>query len=123
MEKRGQGLLREQHSVTCLKMLPLPNLPRLGKETRHLPFPTGCGTTLQGRLSNVDSHTPLFTNTGQLILHILLITVLLSSMSVVAIPAAFAISFTIETLTLATVLLFKLRSRSRQTVPSVLMER
>jgi len=60
-----------------------------------------------------DTRTPLFTNGGQLIARILLISILLGRMGVVAIPAAFAISATIETLTLATVLFLKLRSKSQ----------
>lgn len=79
----------------------------------------------RGLISLRDTRTPLFTNAGQLILRILLISVLLSSMGVVAIPAAFGISSTVETLTLAAVLFLKLRSRiqSQQTVTSIVMER
>jgi hypothetical protein len=46
-------------------------------------------------------------------------------MDVVAIPAAFAISSTLETLTLGTVLFLKLRSRSQagRVVANVLLER
>ena len=79
----------------------------------------------RGLISLRDTRTPLLTNAGQLILRIVLISVLLSSLGVVAIPAAFAISSTLETLTLATVLFFKLRNRSRsqQTVTSTIMER
>jgi putative peptidoglycan lipid II flippase len=67
----------------------------------------------RGLISLRDTRTPLFTNTGQLILRILLISVLLGSMGVVSIPAAFAISATLETLILATVLFLKLRRRSQ----------
>lgn len=79
----------------------------------------------RGLISLRDTRTPLFTNSGQLILRILLITILLGSMGVVAIPAAFAISATIETLTLATVLFLKLRSRSQsqQAATSIVVER
>ena len=79
----------------------------------------------RGLISLRDTRTPLFTNAGQLILRIVLISVLLGSMDVVAIPAAFAISATIETLTLATVLFLKLRHRSQteQGAPSFIMER
>jgi hypothetical protein len=52
-----------------------------------------------------------------------LITVLLNSLGVVAIPAAFAISSTVETLTLAAVLLLKLRNRSKQDFSKIVMER
>jgi len=79
----------------------------------------------RGLISLRDTRTPLFTNSGQLILRIVLISVLLGSMDVVAIPAAFAISATIETLILATVLFLKLRSRSQleQDAASILLER
>jgi putative peptidoglycan lipid II flippase len=66
----------------------------------------------RGLISLRDTRTPLFTNTGQLISRILLISILLGRMGVVAIPAAFAISATLETLTLAAVLFLKLRSRN-----------
>jgi putative peptidoglycan lipid II flippase len=79
----------------------------------------------RGLISLRDTRTPLFTNAGQLILRIVLISILLSSLGVVAIPAAFAISSTIETLTLATVLFLKLRNRSQsqQARTSIFMER
>ena len=67
----------------------------------------------RGLISLRDTRTPLFTNTGQLVLRILLISILLGKWGVVAIPAAFAISSTLETLTLAAVLFLKLRSRSK----------
>jgi len=79
----------------------------------------------RGLISLRDTRTPLFTNSGQLVARILLISILLPSIDVVAIPAAFAISSTIETLTLATVLFMKLRNRSRseQATATVPMER
>ena len=77
-----------------------------------LPFYIATEVITRGLIALRDTRTPLFTNSGQLIARIVLITVLLPSMGVVAIPAAFAISATIETLTLATVLFLKLRSRS-----------
>ena len=67
----------------------------------------------RGLISLRDTRTPLFTNSGQLIARILLISLLLPTMGVVAIPAAFAISSTLETLILAVVLFLKLRSRSQ----------
>ncbi len=71
-----------------------------------------------------DTRTPLFTNTGQLVLRILLISVLLGSMGVVAIPAAFAISSTLETMILAIVLFLRLRGRqSGHSVAPIAMER
>ncbi len=79
----------------------------------------------RGLISLRDTRTPLFTNTGQLIARILLIAILLPAMDVVAIPAAFAISSTLETLILATVLFLKLRSKSQsvQATASILLER
>jgi len=66
----------------------------------------------RGLIALRDTRTPLFTNTGQLISRILLISILLGRLGVVAIPAAFAISATLETLTLAAVLFVKLRGQS-----------
>ena len=77
----------------------------------------------RGLISLRDTRTPLLTNSGQLILRIVLISVLLSSIGVVAISAAFAISCTLETLLLALVLFLKLRKRSGQAVTPVPIER
>jgi putative peptidoglycan lipid II flippase len=79
----------------------------------------------RGLISLRDTRTPLFTNSGQLVGRILLISILLPSMDVVAIPAAFAISSTLETLTLATVLFIKLRSKlqSQQAATPAFLER
>src|SRR5215211_942751 len=79
----------------------------------------------RGLISLRDTRTPLFTNSGQLIARILLITVMLPRLDVVAIPAAFAISATLETLILAAVLFLKLRSRaqSQQGVANFVVER
>jgi len=70
----------------------------------------------RGLISLRDTRTPLFTNTGQLISRILLISILLGRLGVVAIPAAFAISATLETLTLAVMLFLKLRGQSESPV-------
>jgi putative peptidoglycan lipid II flippase len=79
----------------------------------------------RGLISLRDTRTPLFTNSGQLIARIVLISILLPSLDVVAIPATFAISATLETLILAAVLFLKLRSRlqAEQTVTNFVMER
>ena len=79
----------------------------------------------RGLISLRDTRTPLLTNTVQLVLRILLISILLGSLGVVAIPAAFAISSTVETLTLATVLFLKLRSKlqSQARIPNMVVER
>ena len=79
----------------------------------------------RGLISLRDTRTPLFTNTAQLILRIVLISILLGSLGVVAIPAAFAISSTAETLALATVLFLKLRRKqqSQPRIPNMVIER
>ncbi|HET6821196.1 MAG TPA: murein biosynthesis integral membrane protein MurJ [Anaerolineales bacterium] len=79
----------------------------------------------RGLISLRDTRTPLFTNSGQLIARIVLISILLPSLDVVAIPVAFAISSTLETLTLAAVLFLKLRGKlqAEQTVTNLVMER
>jgi putative peptidoglycan lipid II flippase len=79
----------------------------------------------RGLISLRDTRTPLFTNSGQLVGRILLISLLLPSMDVVAIPAAFAISATLETVALGVVLFLKLRSRTRaeQLTTNMLLER
>jgi putative peptidoglycan lipid II flippase len=77
----------------------------------------------RGLVSLRDTRSPLFTNTGQLVLRIVLISLLLGSLGVVAIPAAFAISSTVETLILGTALFLKLRSKSQKTVSAIALER
>jgi putative peptidoglycan lipid II flippase len=79
----------------------------------------------RGLISLRDTRTPLFTNSGQLIGRILLISLLLNTMDVVAIPAAFAISATLETVTLGIVLFLKLRNKAlaQQVTSNVLLER
>jgi len=71
----------------------------------------------RGLIAMRDTRTPLITNSGQLVIRIVLISLLLSPLGVVSIPVAFAISATLETLTLATVLLLKLGSRLRSSHP------
>ena len=79
----------------------------------------------RGLIALRDTRTPLFTNAGQLALRIVLISSLLGSMGVVAIPAAFAISATVETLALGVVLFLKLRNRFQMEagIASVVLER
>ncbi len=76
-----------------------------------LPFYVATEVVTRGLISLRDTRTPLLTNSAQLILRIVLITALLSTFDVVAIPAAFAISASLETLALSTVLFVKLRRR------------
>jgi putative peptidoglycan lipid II flippase len=65
----------------------------------------------RGLIALRDTRTPLITNTVQLIGRIVLIMMLLGRMGVLAIPTAFAVSATLETLLLGTMLLLKLRQR------------
>jgi putative peptidoglycan lipid II flippase len=71
----------------------------------------------RGLISLRDTRTPLFTNSGQLILRIVLISILLNNLGAVAIPAAFAISCTLEAMIQAAILFLKLRGKS-QAVPT-----
>lgn len=75
-----------------------------------LPFYVATEVVTRGLISLRDTRTPLLTNSAQLIGRLLIITWLLPTLDVVAIPVAFAISSTLETLALSTVLLFKLRN-------------
>jgi putative peptidoglycan lipid II flippase len=79
-----------------------------------LPFYVATEVVTRGLISLRDTRTPLLTNSGQLLLRLLLITWLISSLDVVAIPAAFAISASLETLVLSAVLLTKLGKRIRE---------
>ncbi len=65
----------------------------------------------RGLIALRDTRTPLVTNTLQLLLRIGLMTVLLSRIGVRAIPAALAISATLETLALASLLFARLQRR------------
>ena len=76
-----------------------------------LPFYVATEVVTRGLISLRDTRTPLLTNSAQLLGRLLIITWLLPTLDVVAIPVAFAISSTLETLALSTVLLVKLRSR------------
>jgi putative peptidoglycan lipid II flippase len=79
----------------------------------------------RGLISLRDTRTPLFTNSSQLALRILLISILLKALGAVAIPAAFAISCALETIVLAIVLFLKLRSKSQlqQDATNIVLER
>jgi len=82
-----------------------------------LPAYVATEVVTRGLIALRDTRTPLFTNSGQLILRILLISLLLERLGVVSIPVAFAISATLETLTLTAVLLSKLRRRLKTARP------
>ncbi len=78
-----------------------------------LPAYVATEVVTRGLIALRDTRTPLITNSGQLILRVVLITILLNVLGVVAIPAAFAISASIETVTLASVLFVKLNNKLR----------
>jgi putative peptidoglycan lipid II flippase len=90
-----------------------------------LPFYVATEVITRGLISLRDTRTPLVTNSGQLILRVALISFLLGRMGVLAIPAAFAISASLETLALASVLFLKLRNRlqSQQVAAGMILER
>ena len=65
----------------------------------------------RGLIALLDTRTPLLTNTLQLAGRTLLMALLIARMGVISVPAAFAITATLETITLGTVLLIKLQRR------------
>ncbi len=65
----------------------------------------------RGLIALLDTRTPLVTNTLQLIGRAVIMTFLVARLGAIAIPVAFAVTATAETITLATVLLIKLRRR------------
>jgi putative peptidoglycan lipid II flippase len=65
----------------------------------------------RGLISLRDTRTPLFTNTVQLIGRGAIMAALIGSQGVVAVPIAFALTASVETLALGSVLFLKLRRR------------
>lgn len=78
----------------------------------------------RGLISMRDTRTPLLTNGAQLALRIALITLLLGSFGTLAVPVAFMISCSLETLVLTVVLFMRLRSRVKglNSVPQSILE-
>jgi putative peptidoglycan lipid II flippase len=76
-----------------------------------LPAYIGTELVTRGLIAMRDTITPLITNIGQLLGRIALISLLLERMGAVAIPIAFAVTSTLETLVLVAVLLLKLSRR------------
>src|ERR1051325_8719254 len=79
----------------------------------------------RGLISLRDTRSPLLTNSGNLILRIILISILLNKLGAVAIPAAFAIASTAEALAQAFILFVKLRGRlqAQPVAASMMIER
>jgi putative peptidoglycan lipid II flippase len=76
-----------------------------------LPAYVGTEVVTRGLIALRDTRTPLFSNTLQLLARAGLIALLLGALGVVAIPVAFAVTASVETIGLGTVLLLKLRRR------------
>jgi len=85
----------------------------LGIYALALPAYVATELVSRGLIALRDTRTPLITNLIQLGGRILLMTVLFGRLDVLSVPAAFAISATVETLLLSAVLWVKLRSRDR----------
>ena len=79
--------------------------------TLALPAYVATEVITRGLIALRDTRTPLITNTGQLLGRIILITLFIERFGVVAIPAAFAITSTVEALALGSVLWRKLNRR------------
>ena len=79
--------------------------------TVALPAYVATEVITRGLIALRDTRTPLMTNTGQLIGRVILITLFIQPLGVIAIPAAFAITSTLETLALGGVLWRKLSRR------------
>jgi putative peptidoglycan lipid II flippase len=76
-----------------------------------LPFYVATELVTRGLIALRDTRTPLFTNLLQFGGRILLMTLLFDRLDVLAVPAAFAISASLETLLLSAVLWVRLRRR------------
>jgi putative peptidoglycan lipid II flippase len=84
-----------------------------------LPFFVGTEVITRGLIALRDTRTPLITNTLQLIGRGGLMAILVGAIGVVAIPLAFVVSASVETLALAAVLLVKLQRRLSGAAPGV----
>jgi putative peptidoglycan lipid II flippase len=85
----------------------------LGIYAVGLPFYVATELVTRGLIALRDTRTPLITNLLQLGGRILLMTLLFEQMDVLAVPAAFAISASVETLLLSAVLWVKLKRREQ----------
>ena len=85
----------------------------LGIYAMALPFYVATELVTRGLIALRDTRSPLITNLLQLGGRILLMTILFEQMDVLAVPAAFAISASVESLSLSAVLWVKLRRREQ----------
>ncbi len=83
-----------------------------------LPAYVATEVVTRGLIALQDTRTPLLINTGQLLGRALLITLLLSTLGVRAIPTAFGISASVEAITLTSFLLVRMRSLALAVAPS-----
>jgi putative peptidoglycan lipid II flippase len=72
----------------------------------------------RGLIALHDTRTPLATNSAQLAARALIIALLIQDRGAVAIPIAFAVSASLETIALGTILILKLLRRSRGVAPA-----
>jgi putative peptidoglycan lipid II flippase len=84
-----------------------------------LPFFVGTEVITRGLIALRDTRTPLITNTLQLVGRGALMALLVGAIGVVAIPLAFVVSASVETLALAAVLLVKLQRRLGRVAPGL----
>jgi putative peptidoglycan lipid II flippase len=84
----------------------------LGAYALALPAYVGAEVVIRGLIAMRDTRTPLISNSLQLAGRALIMTALIGSIGVFAIPAAFAVMATLETLALAGVFLIKIRRRA-----------
>jgi putative peptidoglycan lipid II flippase len=84
-----------------------------------LPAYVGTEVITRGLIALRDTRTPLITNTLQLVGRGAIMAIFVSQWGIIAIPAALAITATLETIALGLVLLFKLQRRRREVVAAV----
>jgi putative peptidoglycan lipid II flippase len=80
-----------------------------------LPAYVGTEVITRGLIALRDTRTPLITNICQLVGRVVIMALFVSSWGIVTIPAALAITATVETIALGLVLLLKLRRRRQET--------
>ena len=81
-----------------------------------LPAYVATEVLIRGLIALRDTRTPLFTNSFQLLGRGTIMALLLSTRGVLAVPIAFAVMATLETLALATVLLVRVQRRTGKAV-------
>lgn len=79
-----------------------------------LPAYVATEVVTRGLIALQDTRTPLITNTFQLVGRAVIIALLLGTLGVLAIPTAFAVTATLEAITLGTILLLRLRRLSQE---------